>query len=136
MKLSRIIGVVVVLAAAVALVVKLTSFGLGSPRSLQGNYFAESVPGRSGGGMLITAHSITYTPSGYTAFKANNLKWHKYGKYYRVQGHVNQNSYHAGYKEDYMYYRQGNQLKVLTYGQYKHNRSFKGVTPFKLVHQR
>lgn len=137
MRYPKILSIVVILAVAVGIVLKLTSFGVGAPSSLVGTYSAASVPGRSGGVIVIDSRSITYTPSGYTAFKAKNLRWHKYGKYYRIRGQVAKNAYHSGYKIDNMYYRKANQLKYLTYDQYKENHhSFKGVTPFKLVGRR
>ncbi|MFC6253893.1 hypothetical protein ACFP1H_04780 [Secundilactobacillus hailunensis] len=120
--------------------VSASSWHHGTPKALRGKYQGK-LPKHSALGFgpisIISANHTVDQSSGMPQIYVKNVKYKKYGHYYRIIGHGVKSGMYRGGQEDTMYYKKGRALKEQSTSQYKqHHHSFKWITKSQTLYKK
>ncbi|MCH5463361.1 hypothetical protein HC026_10870 [Lactobacillus sp. LC28-10] len=117
-----------------------SSWHRGTPKVLRGKYQGKLPKGSAlgfGPISIIAANHTIDQSSGMPQIYTKNVKYKKYGHYYRIIGHAVKSGMFRGGKMDTMYYKKGHSLKEQPTSEYiSHHHSFKWIGKGDILHKK
>lgn len=117
-----------------------SSWHHGTPKILRGKYQGKLPKGSAlgfGPISIISADHTVEQASGMPQVYVKNVKYKKYGHYYRIVGHGVKSGMYPGGREDTMYYKKGRALKEQATSEYnQHHHSFKWISKSQILYKK